>query len=231
MDSGALEQERGITILSKVTSFYYKDHKINIVDTPGHADFGGEVERALALVDGALLVVDASEGPMAQTKFVLSKALKRGLKPLVVFNKVDRPTANIEKADSRLLDLFANLGASDEQLEYQAYFASAKQGWAVKDMSEPRDNGMSVLLDAILNHVPPPKVMQNVAKPFTMLVSQTDTTNPFFGRCAIGLVQSGKLTTNDRLKVLDSNRNVLDTGKALKLFNRRGIEQVIILIY
>ncbi|KAJ2827436.1 hypothetical protein GGI24_002645, partial [Coemansia furcata] len=169
MDSNTLEKERGITILSKVTSLVYNGHRINIVDTPGHADFGGEVERILSMVDSVVLVVDATEGPMAQTKFVLTKALARGLTPLVVLNKVDRPTSRPDEVDSELLELFMALGASDEQTAYQMMYASAKEGWCSSDLDvvstyidaagkgQKASGTMSPLLDAIIANVPPPK--------------------------------------------------------------------------
>ena len=157
MDSNDLEQERGITILSKCTSVIYDDMKINIVDTPGHQDFGGEVERIMTMVDGVCLVVCATEGPMPQTKFVLQKALRRGLKPVVVINKVDRPTSRVDEVESEIFDLFCNLNASDDQLEYPTIYAAAKDGWAVSDMGSKKE-GVSDLLNVIKEHIPYPEV-------------------------------------------------------------------------
>lgn len=157
MDSNDLERERGITILSKCTSVIHDDLKINIVDTPGHQDFGGEVERIMTMVDGVCLVVCATEGPMPQTKFVLKKALDRGLKPIVVINKVDRPSARIEEVESEIFDLFCNLDASDDQLEYQTVFAAAKEGWAISHLDNKRE-GVKDLLDVIAKYVPYPDV-------------------------------------------------------------------------
>jgi GTP-binding protein len=149
MDSNDLEQERGITILSKCTSVIHGDHKVNIVDTPGHADFGGEVERIMTMVDGVCLVVCATEGPMPQTKFVLQKALQRGIKPLVVINKVDRPSARVEEVENEIFDLFCNLEANDEQLDYPIIYSAATQGWAIKDLDGER-TGVKDLLDSVI---------------------------------------------------------------------------------
>jgi GTP-binding protein len=169
MDSNALEKERGITILSKSTCISYKGHRINIVDTPGHADFGGEVERVLSMVDGVILVVCATEGPMTQTRFVLSKALARGLKPLVVMNKVDRPSARPDAVDNDLLELFMTLDANEDQMEYPLVYASAKEGWATKELDGDRSQGVQPLLDMVVEHVPSPKADRS--SPFSMLVT------------------------------------------------------------
>ncbi|KAJ2486657.1 hypothetical protein IWW47_005483, partial [Coemansia sp. RSA 2052] len=213
MDSNTLEKERGITILSKVTSLVYGEHRINIVDTPGHADFGGEVERILSMVDSVVLVVDATEGPMAQTKFVLTKALARGLTPLVVLNKVDRPTSRPDEVDSELLELFMALGASDEQTTYQLLYASAKEGWCSSDLGQvskfieagskgqKASGTMSPLLDAIIANVPPPKGERSGA-PFSMLVTQLEA-NPYLGKCALGRITSGTVRVGDRIRVLE----------------------------
>ena len=157
MDSNDLEQERGITILSKCTSVIHGDHKLNIVDTPGHQDFGGEVERIMTMVDGVCLVVCATEGPMPQTKFVLQKALQRGIKPIVVINKVDRPSSRVEEVENEVFDLFCNLEANDEQLEYPVIYAAAKDGWAINDMDGKRE-GVSDLLDKVVEHIDHPKL-------------------------------------------------------------------------
>ncbi|KAJ1817891.1 hypothetical protein LPJ60_004606 [Coemansia sp. RSA 2675] len=237
MDSNALEKERGITILSKVTSLVYNGHRINIVDTPGHADFGGEVERILSMVDSVVLVVDATEGPMAQTKFVLTKALSRGLTPLVVLNKVDRPTSRPDEVDSELLELFMALGASDEQTTYELMYASAKEGWCSKDLDQvatyvdaaskgqKASGTMSPLLDAIIANVPPPKG-ERAGAPFSMLVTQLEA-NPYLGKCALGRITSGTVRVGDRIRVLEpGTSNVKEDGKVTKLFLRSGVQQI-----
>ncbi|KAJ2456337.1 hypothetical protein EV183_000265 [Coemansia sp. RSA 2336] len=237
MDSNALEKERGITILSKVTSLMYKDHRINIVDTPGHADFGGEVERILSMVDSVVLVVDASEGPMAQTKFVLTKALARGLHPLVVLNKIDRPTSRPDEVDSELLELFLALGATDEQTSYDMLFASAKEGWCSRSLDDvaaysdaaakgqPTNGSMVPLLDAILDRVPPPRG-QREGTPFSMLVTQLEA-NSYLGKCALGRVASGTVSVGDRIRVLaPGTGEVTEEGKVTKLFLRSGVHQI-----
>ena len=178
MDSNDLEQERGITILSKCTSIIHKDFKYNIVDTPGHQDFGGEVERIMTMVDGVCLVVCATEGPMPQTKFVLQKALDRGLKPIVVINKVDRPSSRVEEVENEIFDLFCNLDASDDQLEYPTIYAAAKEGWAINALDRPRE-GVNDLLETVREHVPAPDV--DVEGDFKMLITQTES-NQYFGR-------------------------------------------------
>ncbi len=161
MDMNELERERGITILAKCTSLLYKDHKINIVDTPGHHDFGGEVERILSMVDGVILVVCSTEGPMPQTKFVLQKALKHSLLPIVVVNKVDRESSRVGEVENEIFDLFCSLEATDKQLEYPLFYASAKQGWVVSDLKKKR-TGVNELFDTILTHFPPPKLDDSV---------------------------------------------------------------------
>ncbi|KAI9505052.1 GTP-binding protein TypA/BipA [Coemansia spiralis] len=237
MDSNALEKERGITILSKVTSLAYKNHRINIVDTPGHADFGGEVERILSMVDSVVLVVDATEGPMAQTKFVLTKALARGHNPLVVLNKVDRSTSRADEVDSELLELFMALGASDEQTSYEIMYASAKEGWCTGNLDEvqsfidaaasgrPSSGSMVPLLDAIVERVPPPKGERD-SVPFAMLVTQLEA-NPYLGKCALGRITSGTVRIGDRIRVLEPGTGaVKEEGKVTKLFLRSGVQQV-----
>ena len=168
MDSGDLEKERGITILAKPTSVKWKDVRLNIIDTPGHADFGGEVERVLGMTDGVILLVDAAEGPMPQTKFVLGKALKQGLRPIVIINKIDRSDARPKEVIDEVFDLFVSLDASDAQLDFPILYASGRAGWCVKELEEPREN-LHPLLDLILSHVSEPKVDQN--RPFAMLVT------------------------------------------------------------
>ncbi|KAJ1895574.1 hypothetical protein LPJ66_004510 [Kickxella alabastrina] len=237
MDSNVIEKERGITILSKVTSLVYKDHRINIIDTPGHADFGGEVERILSMVDSVVLVVDATEGAMAQTKFVLTKALSRGLNPLVVLNKVDRPTSRPDEVDSELLELFMALGASDEQTAYEILYASAKEGWctdsldkvadfvAATNKGQKADGNMVPLFDAIVARVPPP-TGQREAAPFSMLVTQLEA-NPYLGKCALGRITSGIVRVGDRIRVLEPGTSVVkEEGKVTKLFLRSGVQQV-----
>ena len=220
MDSHALEQERGITILSKATAIDYKGHRINIVDTPGHADFGGEVERVLSMVDGVCLVVCATEGPMTQTKFVLSKALARKIKPLVVMNKIDRPTARPEEVENDVLELFIQLEASDEQLDYPLIYASAKEGWASLDKTPGTD--MQILLDQLIQHVPSPQVQSQ--GPFSMLVTQIDQ-DPYVGKLYLGKVQSGKVKVGDSIQSLDTNGKSVVQGKCTKILRKKGLEQ------
>src|SRR5712672_2135987 len=178
MDSNELERERGITILAKCTSLEWHDVRINIVDTPGHADFGGEVERILSMVDGVVVLVDAAEGPMPQTKFVVGKALKQGLCPIVVVNKVDRPDARPEAVHNEIFDLFALLDANEAQLDFPTLFASGRDGWAVTDLDAPREN-LAPLFDLIVAHVRPPKA--DADAPFSMLATTLDY-DPFLGR-------------------------------------------------
>ncbi|KAJ3309318.1 hypothetical protein HDU76_003657, partial [Blyttiomyces sp. JEL0837] len=223
MDSNDLEKERGITILSKSTCISYEGHRINIVDTPGHADFGGEVERVLSMVDGVVLVVCATEGPMTQTRFVLSKALARGLKPLVVMNKVDRPSARPDEVDGELLELFLALDATDEQTEYPLAYASAKEGWAVRELDGDRSSGVRPLLDMILEHVPCPKADRDA--PFSMLVTQIEQ-NAYLGKCYLGRIHSGILRTGDKIKSLDTDGKTVVEGRCTKMLVKRGLEQV-----
>ena len=198
MDSNDLERERGITILAKAASVQWKDTRINIVDTPGHADFGGEVERILNMVDGALVLVDAAEGPLPQTKFVVSKALQGGLKPIVVINKVDRPDARPTEVINEVFDLFAALDATDEQLDFPILYGSAKQGW-MADAEGSHDAGMQPLFDLILSHVTPPMVEEG---PFRMLGTILEA-NPYLGRIITGRITSGSVKPNQSVKVLD----------------------------
>ncbi|KAF8970854.1 P-loop containing nucleoside triphosphate hydrolase protein [Flammula alnicola] len=237
MDSNDLERERGITILSKCTSVNYNGNLINIVDTPGHADFGGEVERILSMVDGVALVVDATEGPMTQTRFVLSKALARGLKPLVVLNKADRPTSRPQQVESDLFDLFATLGATDEQADYPLLYASAKQGWAqptppvIQAASESLNPSLSAssttmtpLFDLIMSHVPPPVHLERTG-PFSMLTVQIEA-DPYVGMLYLGRIQSGILRIGDTLLALNADGEKVGEGKVKKIFGRRGLERV-----
>ncbi|PPQ74632.1 hypothetical protein CVT26_007441, partial [Gymnopilus dilepis] len=237
MDSNDLERERGITILSKCTSVEYNGNLINIVDTPGHADFGGEVERIMSMVDGVALVVDATEGPMTQTRFVLSKALSRGLRPLVVLNKADRPTSRPQQVESDLFDLFATLGATDEQADYPLLYASAKQGWAqetppqlltasegLNPVATTTSKSMTPLFELIMSHVPPP-VHLTRSGPFSMLTVQIES-DPYVGVLYLGRIQSGVLRIGDTLTALNSEGVKVGDGKVKKIFGRRGLERV-----
>ncbi|MEN8236211.1 MAG: translational GTPase TypA [Pseudomonadota bacterium] len=220
MDSNALERERGITILAKCTSLLWKDTRINIVDTPGHADFGGEVERILGMVDGVLVLVDAAEGPMPQTKFVLTKALQLGLRPIVVINKCDRPDARIDEVHSEIFDLFVALEASDEQLDFTTLFASAKEGWATDDLGTPTTD-LSILFDQMVKHVPTP---QNIDpnQPFSMVATMLEA-DPYLGRILTGRIQSGTVRVNDPIKVLDADGNMIEQGRLTKLLAFRHL--------
>jgi GTP-binding protein len=222
MDSNDLERERGITILAKAASVVWKDTRINIVDTPGHADFGGEVERILNMVDGALVLVDAAEGPLPQTKFVVSKALKMGLKPIVVINKVDRSDARATEVVNEVFDLFAALDATDEQLDFPILYGSAKQGWMATKLDGSHDDGMQPLFDLILSHVKPPVVEQG---PFRLLGTILEA-NPYLGRVVTGRITSGSAKPNQNVKVLDHDGKLIETGRITKLLAFRGIERV-----
>ncbi len=221
MDSNDLERERGITILAKATSVLWHDTRINIVDTPGHADFGGEVERILSMVDGAIVLVDAAEGPLPQTKFVVGKALKIGLKPIVCINKVDRPDARAEQVVNEVFDLFAALDASDEQLDFPIIYGSAKFGWMGPSPEGPVDEGMTPLFDLILRHVPEPKIE---AGAFRMLGTLIEA-NPYLGRLITGRVFAGSIAPNQPVKVLDHTGKLVETGRVSKILAFRGIER------
>lgn len=232
MDSISLERERGITIASKYTSMAWGGVDLNVVDTPGHADFGGEVERVVGMVEGAILVVDAGEGPLAQTKFVVAKALKVGLRPILLLNKVDRPTVTAERCgevESMVFDLFANLGASEEQLDFPVLYASAKEGWASRTFvkaPKEEERTMAPLLDAVLKFVPPPK--GDLQAPFQMLVSMRENDN-YFGRILTGRIASGAVRIGDKVHGLRNNGStseVVDVGKIVKLMKRRGTATV-----
>ena len=212
MDSNDLERERGITILAKAASVQWKDTRINIVDTPGHADFGGEVERILNMVDGALVLVDAAEGPLPQTKFVVSKALKVGLKPIVVINKVDRPDARPTEVINEVFDLFAALDASEDQLDFPILYGSAKQGWMADSPDGPQDAGMQPLFDLILRHVGPPKVEEG---PFRMIGTILEA-NPYLGRIITGRITSGVIKPNQQVKVLSADGKLIESGRLTK---------------
>ena len=221
MDSNDLERERGITILAKAASVQWKDTRINIVDTPGHADFGGEVERILNMVDGALVLVDAAEGPLPQTKFVVSKALRMGLKPIVVINKVDRSDARPVEVINEVFDLFAALDATDEQLDFPILYGSAKQGWMATTLEGSHDNGMQPLFDLILSHVKPPVVEEG---PFRLLGTILEA-NPYLGRIITGRITSGSVKPNQSVKVLDHDGKLIETGRITKVLAFRGIER------
>jgi GTP-binding protein len=221
MDSNDLEKERGITILAKCTSVEWHGTRINIVDTPGHADFGAEVERILSMVDGVILLVDAAEGPMPQTKFVTGKALALGLRPIVVVNKIDRPDARPAEVLDEVFELFLNLDANDEQLDFPTLYASGRAGYAGLT-DDIREGDLTPLFDTIVSHVPPPRVD---AGPFRMLATLLDR-DPFLGRILTGRIESGKLTVNMPIKALDVNGNVIEEGRATKVFAFRGLERV-----
>ena len=221
MDSNDLERERGITILAKAASVQWKDTRINIVDTPGHADFGGEVERILNMVDGALVLVDAAEGPLPQTKFVVSKALKVGLKPIVVINKVDRPDARPTEVINEVFDLFAALDASEEQLDFPILYGSAKQGWMADSPEGSHDAGMQPLFDLILRHVAPPTVEEG---PFRMIGTILEA-NPYLGRIITGRITSGSIKPNQSVKVLSGDGKLIESGRITKILAFRGIER------
>jgi len=221
LDSNDLERERGITILAKATSLVWKHTRINIVDTPGHADFGGEVERILNMVDGALVLVDAAEGPLPQTKFVVLKALKMGLRPIVVINKVDRSDARPREVANAVFDLFAALDASEEQLDFPILYGSAKQGWMANDPAGPKDQGMAPLFDLVLRHVAPPRVEDGA---FRMLGTILEA-NPYLGRIVTGRITSGSVKANRTLKVLDRNGEVVEEGRVTKVLAFRGLER------
>jgi len=221
MDSNDLERERGITILAKCTSVVWKDTRINIVDTPGHADFGGEVERILSMVDGVCVLVDAAEGPMPQTKFVVGKALRLGLKPIVVVNKIDRPDQRAGEVHNEIFDLFAALDATDEQLDFPTLFASAKQGWASEEMDKTGDS-LGPLFDLIVRHVPEPVVDPD--GPFRMLATTLEN-NPYLGRLLTGRIFSGRIKANAPVKALTRDGALIETARISKILAFRGLER------
>jgi GTP-binding protein len=221
MDSGDIEKERGITILAKATSVEWRDTRINIVDTPGHADFGGEVERILNMVDGVIVLVDAAEGPMPQTKFVVGKALKVGLKPIVAINKIDRPDARHVEVVNEVFDLFAALDATDEQLDFPILYGSGRDGWMSDHPEGPKDRGLAPLFDLVLRHVPEPKVGDG---PFRMIGTILEA-NPFLGRIITGRIESGTLKPNQAVKVLHHDGTLLETGRVSKILAFRGIDR------
>ena len=222
MDSGDLEKERGITILAKPTSITYKDVRINIIDTPGHADFGGEVERVLGMADGVIILTDAAEGPMPQTKFVLGKALAQGLKPMVVINKVDRHDSRAEEVVNEVFDLFVALDANEEQLDFPIMYAAGRDGWCVKNLEDQREN-LFPLLDLILEHVKEPDV--DINRPFAMLATLLDS-DPYLGRCLIGRVVHGTANVNDQVKAINLKGDQIEMGRLTKLFTFRGADRI-----
>ena len=223
MDSNALEKERGITILAKCTSLMWKDEKVNVIDTPGHADFGGEVERVLSMADSALLLVDSAEGVMPQTKFVLSKALALGLKPIVIINKIDRSDARPDEVLNEIFDLFVALNANEQQLDFPVLYAVGRDGWCVRDMDKDERKDLSPLFDLILSHVEPPKF--DVDAPFTMLATLLDK-SPYFGRMLTGRIYSGKAKSMMNFKAINLNGEVVEQGRLTKLLVFRGVEKV-----
>ncbi|MEQ1707969.1 MAG: translational GTPase TypA [Terricaulis sp.] len=228
MDSNPQERERGITILAKCTSILWgkgeSETRLNIVDTPGHADFGGEVERILGMVDGCLLLVDAAEGPMPQTKFVLSKALARGLRPIVVLNKVDRPNADPDGALSDIFDMFLALGASDAQADFPILYASGKEGWAVKDLKDEHKN-LSALFDLIVTHVPEPEPVKKRDEKFALLVTMLDA-DPFLGRVLTGRIESGHISVGETVRSISRDGKELERGRLTKLLAYRGLKRI-----
>ncbi len=222
MDSNDLEKERGITILAKCTSVVWEDTRINIIDTPGHADFGGEVERILSMVDGVVLLVDAAEGPLPQTKFVVGKALQLGLKPIVVVNKIDRPDARIEEVHEEVFDLFIAMEASDEQLDFPTLYASGREGWALKDLNDEKKD-LKPLFDLIVNHVPEPK--GDKTQPAAMLATLLEI-DPYLGRVLTGKIISGTIKQNMPVKVLDLNSNFIEQGRISKVLTFHGLQRI-----
>jgi GTP-binding protein len=221
MDSNDIEKERGITILAKCTSVHWEDVQINIVDTPGHADFGGEVERILSMVDGVIVLVDAAEGPMPQTKFVVGKALKLGLKPIVAINKVDRQDARITEVVNEVFDLFAALDATDDQLDFPILYGSGRNGWMADSPDASHDVGMKPLFDLVIKHVAPPVVEEG---PFRMLGTILEA-NPYLGRIITGRISSGSVRPNQPVKVLSRDGKTVETGRITKILAFRGLER------
>ncbi len=222
MDSNDLEKERGITILAKCTSVKWEDTKINIIDTPGHADFGGEVERILSMVDGVVLLVDAAEGPMPQTKFVLGKALKLGLKPIVAINKIDRSDAREDEVLDEIFELFMSLDASDEQLDFPVVYASGRSGWAVKELTDAREN-LNALFDVILENVGEP--VSDVDSAFSMIAT-TREYDSYLGRILTGRIETGTAKINMPIKVMDRDGNLVESGRITKMLTFKGLERL-----
>jgi len=223
MDSNDLERERGITILAKCTSLVWKNTRINIVDTPGHADFGGEVERILNMVDGVIVLVDASEGPLPQTKFVLSKALKRGLRPIVAINKIDRPDQRFQDVLNEVFDLIANLDATDEQLDFPILYGSGRDGWMALSPDGPKED-MAPLFDLVLQHVPPPTIEDG---PFRLLATTLEA-DPYLGRILTGRITSGTVKPGQTIKALTRESKLIETARVTKVLAFRGLERTAI---
>ena len=221
MDSNDIERERGITILAKCTSVEWQEARINIVDTPGHADFGGEVERILSMVDGVVLLVDAAEGPMPQTKFVTAKALALGLRPIVVLNKVDKPDAEPDRALDEVFDMFANLGANDDQLDFPTLYASGRAGWATETLEAPRE-GLEPLFELITRHVPAPRQIANADKPFRMLAT-TLQADPYLGRLLTGRIEEGTVRAGSMLKAMTRDGAEVERFRVSKILAFRGL--------
>ena len=221
MDSNDLERERGITILAKATSVDWHGHRINIVDTPGHADFGGEVERILGMVDGVVLLVDAAEGPMPQTKFVTSKALALGLRPIVVLNKVDKPDAEPDRALDEVFDLFVTLDADENQLDFPVLYASGRAGWADAELDGPRKD-LTALYQMVIDHVPAPKQLAQIDEPFSMLAT-TLAADPFLGRLLTGRIESGRIKSGQTVKALDREGAEIERFRVSKILAFRGL--------
>ena len=222
MDSGELEKERGITILAKPASIYWKDSRINIIDTPGHRDFAAEVERVLSMADGALLLIDSAEGVMPQTKFVLAKALNQGLKPIVIINKLDKANQRADKVLDETFDLFVSLNANEEQLDFPVLYASGRSGWASKDIDGPREN-LYPLLDLILDHVSPSKL--DLDKPFAMLATLLYA-DSFLGRSLVGKISQGTARANQQIKAINLDGKQIDAGRLTKIFRYEGAKRV-----
>jgi len=220
LDSNDLERERGITILAKCTSILWQGTRINIVDTPGHADFGGEVERTLNMVDGAIVLVDASEGPLPQTKFVVSKALQQGLRPIVAINKIDRPDERHEAVLNDIFDLFAALDATDEQLDFPVLYGSGRNGWMATDPGGPKTD-LVALFELILRHVPPPKLEEG---PFRMLATTLEA-DPYLGRILTGRITSGSVRPGQTIKAMNRDGVLIETARVTKVLAFRGLER------
>ncbi|EFL88117.1 translational GTPase TypA [Ahrensia sp. R2A130] len=220
MDSNDLEKERGITILAKVTSLAWKGNRINIVDTPGHADFGGEVERILNMVDGVIILVDAAEGPMPQTKFVLAKALKLGLRPIVAINKIDKPDGRPDWVLDEVFDLFGNLEANEDQLDFHTLYGSAKEGWMAMDADGPKDD-MAPLLDLVMEHVPEPAIEEGE---FRMLAT-TIQANPYLGRILTGKIMSGTAVPNQSIHALNQDGEIVEQGRITQVLSFEGLDR------
>ncbi|MGC6517630.1 MAG: translational GTPase TypA [Candidatus Puniceispirillaceae bacterium] len=222
MDSGDLEKERGITILAKPTSVMWDGTRVNIIDTPGHADFGGEVERVLGMADGVILLTDAAEGPMPQTKFVLGKALKQGLRPIVIINKVDRPDGRPEEVVDEVFDLFVALDANEDQLDFPILYASGRDGWCVRSLDDQKES-LAPLMDLVISHVPAPEV--DVEAPFAMLSTLLDS-DLYLGRCLTGRVMQGTAKVNEPVHALNLDGEVVEAGRLTKLLRFEGTERV-----